>query len=371
MSGWKIVDVGNVQFKVPAQWGLIKKLASGASGTAAAFEDPRERRTVIVKKVTDAWDDLVEWKRTLREVKLLRALQHENIIRLLDVLPPDHPDFHALYLVTDFMHTDLRQVISLTNPLPNEHHQYFSYQILRGLLYLHSANVVLCNLTPSGILVNRQCDLQICDFRLARESGTGVDKLYEGNRWYQAPEQLLLTSEYSSSKSVDVWSAGCILCELVGRNPVFAGSDLLAGIKKIFQVIGSPTEVDLEWLLSESPARRYIEGLPGCSRQPWARLFPEATPQVVEAIDRMLTFHPERRSTAQDVLLLEYYSDLREPDDEPIAETAFDWAFDQVDATKRLVQNYLYLECAALHPGIVARDGGLLAERGIDKLLRS
>ncbi|CAK0897383.1 unnamed protein product [Prorocentrum cordatum] len=212
--------------------------------------------------------------------------------------PPDHPDFDDIYIVTDLMESDLHKVIYSKQVLNDEHHQYFAYQILRGLLYLHSANVVHRDLKPSNILVNKNCDLKICDFGLAR--GYNVDEDdpnltdYVVTRWYRAPEVVLLASEYT--KSIDVWSVGCILCELIGRKPIFQGKDHLNQIKVILQVLGTPTEADLDWLPPKSPARAFINKIPVCSKQPWSSIYPKATADGVHAIESMLTFHPERRS---------------------------------------------------------------------------
>jgi mitogen-activated protein kinase 1/3 len=371
---WKTIDIdgGKVKFTVPAHLEMIKKVGSGAYGTVVSFKDPKTGTKLAVKKITDAFHDLIDGKRILREVKLLRTFKHDNIICILDMYPPDSPDFDDIYIVTDLMETDLHRVIYSKQTLNEEHHQYFSYQILRGLLYLHSANVVHRDLKPSNILVNKNCDLKICDFGLARGFGHEEDDPtltdYVVTRWYRAPEVVLLASEYT--KSIDVWSVGCILCELIGRKPIFTGKDHLDQIKKILQVIGTPTEEDLEWLPPKSPARSFIKKVPNSSKQPWGTIYPKATTNGIDAIERMLTFNPTKRATVPDCLVLPYFETLHMPDDEPVAETPVDWAFDKFTPTKRLLQNYIYKECAAFHPEIVKRDEKLLASRGIDKILR-
>merc|ERR1719264_285225 len=304
---WKSIDIdGKVKFKVPAQWELIKKVGSGAYGTVCSFKDTRTGQKVAVKKITDAFHDLIDGKRILREVKLLRSFKHDNIISILDLYPPDHPDFDDIYIITDLMETDLHKVIYSKQVLNDEHHQYFSYQILRGLLYLHSANVVHRDLKPSNILVNKNCDVKICDFGLARGFGADEDDPtltdYVVTRWYRAPEVVLLASEYT--KSIDVWSVVCILCELIGRKAIFCGKGHLDQIKKILQVTGTPTEADLDWLPARSPARSFIKKVPPCTKQPWQTIYPKATPHGIEAMERMLTFHPLRRATVQDAIEL-------------------------------------------------------------------
>lgn len=369
IRGWKEVTIdGKVKMKIPDNLELIKKVGSGAYGTVASFSKP-DGSKLAVKKITDAFHDLVDGKRILREVKLLRFMQHDNISCILDLYPPDHPDFDDIYIVTDLMETDLHRVIYSKQVLNEEHHQYFSYQILRGLLYMHSANVVHRDLKPSNILVNKNCDLKICDFGLARglvseeDDNTLTD--YVVTRWYRAPEVVLLASEYT--KSIDVWSVGCILCELIGRKPIFTGKDHLDQIKKILNIIGTPTEADLTWLPGKSPARAFIRKVPVSTKQDWKTIYPRASDDAVAAINAMLTFDPTVRSDVQQCLNLKYYATLHMEDDEPKAAIPVDWAFDKFTPTKRLLQNYIYAECAKFHPDILARDTKLLEARGITK----
>merc|ERR1719387_1899096 len=201
-------------------------------------------------------------------------------------------------VLTDLMETDLHRVIYSKQVLNDEHTQYFTYQILRGLLYLHSANVVHRDLKPSNILVNKNCDLKICDFGLARGFGSDEDDPtltdYVVTRWYRAPEVVLLASEYT--KSIDVWSVGCILCELIGRKPIFTGKDHLDQIKKILAVLGTPVDADMDWLPAKSPARAFIKKVPQSSKQEWSKQYSKASTNAINAIDRMLAFDPTKRA---------------------------------------------------------------------------
>lgn len=107
--------------------------------------------------------------------------------------------------------------------MSDEHIQCFLYQIVRGMLYIHSANVIHRDLKPNNILLNKNCDLKICDFGLARgfDNEDESKTEYVVTRWYRAPEVILNASEYT--KALDVWSIGCIFAELLGRTPLFPG----------------------------------------------------------------------------------------------------------------------------------------------------
>ena len=107
--------------------------------------------------------------RTYRELKIQRLLDHENILSIKRILnPKDRASFNEIYVVTELMETDLSQIIKSNQPLSDDHIQFFLYQILRGLKYIHSAGIYHRDLKPRNLLVNSNCDLKICDFGLAR-----------------------------------------------------------------------------------------------------------------------------------------------------------------------------------------------------------
>lgn len=114
--------------------------------------------------------------------------------------------------------------------------QYFLYQLLRGLRYVHSANVLHRDLKPSNLFLNGNCDLKIGDFGLARTtSETDFMTEYVVTRWYRAPELLLNCSEYTAA--IDVWSVGCILAEIATREPLFPGKDYVHQLRLITEVL--------------------------------------------------------------------------------------------------------------------------------------
>ena len=135
--------------------------------------------------------------RTLREIRLLRHFQHENIISILDIVrPSSFEGFSEVLLIQELMDTDLHRVIR-TQELTPDHCQYFLYQIIRGIKALHSAGVLHRDLKPSNLLLNANCDLKICDFGLARSAeqpqpdSKAFLTEYVATRWYRAPEIML------------------------------------------------------------------------------------------------------------------------------------------------------------------------------------
>ena len=197
------------------------------------------------------------------------------------------------------------------------------------------------------------------------EAGNLTD--YVVTRWYRAPEVVLLASEYT--KSIDVWSVGCILCELIGRKALFMGKDHLDQIKKIVEVIGTPTAEDLHWLPDEGPARRFLQKCPPCEPRPLNTLYPRASAESLELAAKMLSFDPFKRISVEDSLSSKYFESLHSPNEEPIAAAPVDWAFDNFKPTKRILQNYVYVESVRFHPEIAFRDRATLAKSGLDLLL--
>jgi len=370
-------------FQVPANLELIRGIGAGTYGMVAAFKDSESGKRLAVKKITNAFEDLIDGKRILREVRLLQRLDHENIVKILDMYPPDNPSFDDVYIVQELMEMDLTRVIRSKEPLSEEHNRWFAHQTLCGVLYLHSMDVVHRDLKPSNILVNRDCTIKICDFGLARgsmkssteDSGVGGSKLdttssklteYVVTRYYRAPEVVLLASEYG--KPIDIWSVGCILCELIGRKTIFKGKDHLDQIRQILEITGAPSKEDASWLKVSEAASSYVAKFKHLPGRPWATVFPKATVACLDAVNCMLQFDPSKRPTALECLRHAFFSDLHKESDERVAEKTMDWSFDKFKPSKRLLQNYIYAECAKFHPSIVERDGqDNLTTRGITR----
>jgi mitogen-activated protein kinase 1/3 len=165
------VQAGYNRFLIDKRYTNLKPCGDGSYGFVASADDAVTGGKVAIKKIKDAFSDSVDAKRILRELKLLRHFNsHENIISILDIMtvPPNTPNFSDIYIVTNLMESDLERIVRSRQVLTDQHFQYFLYQILRALKYVHSANVLHRDLKPSNLLVNANCDLAICDFGLAR-----------------------------------------------------------------------------------------------------------------------------------------------------------------------------------------------------------
>jgi mitogen-activated protein kinase 1/3 len=344
-------EVSGTTFTVEDCYSYIKQIGHGAYGVVVSALNKKLNTKVAIKKVPKAFEDLIDAKRILREIRLLSFFDHENIIALVDLQrPPARTGFEDIYIITDLMETDLHRVIYSRQDLSDEHIQYFIYQMMRGLLFMHSADVIHRDLKPSNLLLNKNCDLKICDLGLARGFDNSKDENlteYVVTRWYRAPEVILNASHYT--KALDIWGTGCVFAEVLGRSPLFPGEDYLDQVQRIIAVLGMPSQEDMSFIGNES-AKRYIKSLPKRQRVPWSTLYPKANPVALDLLNKMLVFNPNKRYTVEECLAHPYFEGLHNPDEEPVSSVKFDWTFDDFTPTKPLLQSMIYDDSLKYHP---------------------
>ncbi|UIZ29666.1 hypothetical protein KXD40_003184 [Peronospora effusa] len=352
------VTISRDVFEVRSHYVNLRPVGGGSYGIVCSAEDTLRGRKVAIKKITDVFDDLTDAKRILREMKLLRHLGvHENIINILEVIlvPPNVMDFQDIYIVTDLMESDLERIISSSQPLSDAHFQYFLYQILRGMKFVHSGNVLHRDLKPSNLLVNSNCDLSICDFGLARGVETAFNEdltEYVVTRWYRAPE--LLTDCQNYNDAVDVWAIGCIFAEMLRRRPFFTGRDPSDQLHMIIRVLGSPTEEEMAFVPHEA-AKRAILQHGFYPKRPLMEFFPDANPLAVDLLSQMLKFNPAERISVVQALAHPYLAQLQNPTDEPVCAEAFNFDFEResldlgVEMPKEELQRLVFQECMSIH----------------------
>jgi len=367
--------ISGVRFEIDERYEFIKQIGIGSYSTVCSCYDKKENRNVAIKKITNAFDDKNDARRVLREIKMLRFFDHDNLITLLEVPKPSNSTtYNDIYIITDLMETDLHRVIYSRQELTDDHIQYFIFQILRGTLFLHSANVVHRELKPANILANKNCDLKICDLGLdhgiIKDEDNTVQKLIDNPnlpveisnnmiyddskreltekviaRWYRAPEIILNPNDYT--KAVDVWSIGCIFAELLGRQPLFPSDNYLDELQKVISVLGSPSESDLEFIKDEK-VKNFVNKLARRTKQSFSVMFPTANPVALDLLGKMLTFSPNKRYNVEQCLSHPYFEGLHDPEQEPTSETTFNFSFDSPDLTKEQLRQLIYEQCVQL-----------------------
>ncbi|EZF28407.1 CMGC/MAPK protein kinase, partial [Trichophyton interdigitale H6] len=322
------------------QRGERQATANATWKTDSAASNIQTNDGVAIKKVTNVFSKRILAKRALREIKLLQHFRgHRNITCLYDMDIPRPENFNEVYLYEELMECDLAAIIRSGQPLTDAHFQSFIYQILCGLKYIHSANVLHRDLKPGNLLVNADCELKICDFGLARgfsidpDENAGYMTEYVATRWYRAPEIMLSFPSYT--KAIDVWSVGCILAELLGGRPFFKGRDYVDQLNQILHYLGTPTEETL-CRIGSPRAQEYVRNLPYMHKQPFDRLFPNANPDALHLLDRMLAFDPSSRISVEEALEHRYLHIWHDASDEPNCPTPFDFHFEVVDDVQEM-----------------------------------
>lgn len=322
-----------VVFEVGPNYTDFKTIGEGAYGIVCSAIDVRTGDRVAIKKSTP-FEHQTFCQRTYREVKILLRFKHENIIDIRDVILAGNTldTMKDVYIVQTCMDTDLYRLLK-SQAISNDHICYFLYQILRGLKYIHSANVIHRDLKPSNLLINASCDLKICDFGLARlndpmHDHNGMLTEYVATRWYRAPEIMLNSKGYT--KSIDLWSVGCILAEMFDRLPIFPGKHYVDQLTLILQALGYPAMCDREWIVNNKAAI-FVNRFENCVKQPWNRRYPNASPQALDLLDRLLAFNPASRITVEEALQHPYLRSFYEPKDEPVCEDPFEYEEEKVD----------------------------------------
>ncbi|XP_073048497.1 mitogen-activated protein kinase 9-like [Primulina eburnea] len=358
-------------------------IGKGSYGIVASAVDTYSGEKVAIKKINDVFEHVSDATRILREIKLLRLLRHPDIVVIKHVmLPPSRREFQDIYVIFELMESDLHQVIKANDDLTPEHYQFFLYQLLRGLKYIHAANVFHRDLKPKNILVNADCKLKICDFGLARVSFNDAPSAifwtdYVATRWYRAPE--LCGSFFSKyTPAIDIWSIGCIFAEMINGKPLFPGKNVVHQLDLITDLLGSPPPESIARIRNEK-ARRYLKNMHKKQPVPFVEKFPNADPLALRVLERLVAFDPKDRPTAEEALADPYFCGLanadREPSTKPISK--FEFEFERRKLTKDDVRELIYREILEYHPQMLQeylRDGdqssGFMYPSGVDRFKR-
>lgn len=278
----------------------IEMLGHGAYGRVYKARDTHNGTYIAMKKMNIDLEREGVPTTTLREVALLKELNHPNIVRLHDVIVTEK----KLYLIFEFLERDLRKVLD-NQVLSPEQVRKIMQQILQALTFCHTRRFMHRDLKPENILVDEDFNIKLADFGLARAYQI-PGKPYTSEvqtLWYRAPEILLGCSQYSVS--IDVWSVGCIFAELVRGCALFREQRPLNQIIKIFEVIGTPSENDWEGV---SRLRNFPNEIPHYGGIPFEHTFQGLEPNAIDLLRQMLTINPNNRISARAALNHPYFT---------------------------------------------------------------
>uniref|UniRef100_A0A5B7A744 mitogen-activated protein kinase n=1 Tax=Davidia involucrata TaxID=16924 RepID=A0A5B7A744_DAVIN len=339
-----------------SRYRIEEVIGKGSYGVVCSAYDTHLGEKVAIKKINDIFEHVSDATRILREIKLLRLLRHPDIVEIKHILlPPSRREFKDIYVVFELMESDLHQVIKANDDLTPEHYQFFLYQLLRGLKYIHTANVFHRDLKPKNILANADCKLKICDFGLARVAFNDTPTAifwtdYVATRWYRAPE--LCGSFFSKyTPAIDIWSIGCIFAELLTGKPLFPGKNVVHQLDLMTDLLGTPSPEAIARIRNEK-ARRYLSSMRKKKPIPFSHKFPNADPLALRLLERMLAFEPKDRPSAEEALADPYFKNLAKVEREPSAQpvTKMEFEFERRRITKEDVRELIYRETLEYHP---------------------
>ncbi|CAH1449626.1 unnamed protein product [Lactuca virosa] len=342
-----------------SRYKLLEVIGKGSSGIVCSAYDTHIGEKVAIKKINDIFEHVSVAVSIIREIKLLRLLCHSDIVEIKHILlPPSRREFKDIYLVFELMGSDLHEVIKGNDDLTPEHHQFFLYQLLRGLKYIHSANVFHRDLKPKNILANADCKLKICDFGLSRVAFNHPPTAiywtdYVAARWYRAPELCgLFFSKYTPA--IDIWSIGCIFAEILTGKPLFPGKNTVHQLDLMTDLLGTPSPETISKIGNEK-ARRYLSCMRKKNGIPFSHKFPNKDPLALRLLERMLAFEHKDRPTTEEALSDPYFKNIakteKEPSAQPISKLEFE--FERRKYTEEDVRELIYREILEYHPNML------------------
>ena len=301
---------------------------TGTYGIVYKATDKITNQVVALKKIRLETESEGVPSTAIREISLLKELEHPNVVSLLDVVHADH----KLYLVFEYLDKDLKKHmddseallrntdavidqsgdrskrIKRAGGLPENLTKSYLRQLLSGIAYCHTHRVLHRDLKPQNLLIDNRGNIKLADFGLARAFGIPV-RCYSAEvvtLWYRPPDVLFGAKLYTTS--IDMWSAGCIFAELANAGrPLFPGSDVDDQLKRIFKLLGTPVE---ETWPSVSQLPDYK---PFAVYQPtttFAQVVPKLNPRGKDLLQKFLICNPALRTSAEDGLRHAYFADM-------------------------------------------------------------
>mmetsp|Transcript_70774 Transcript_70774/g.114062 ORF Transcript_70774/g.114062 Transcript_70774/m.114062 type:complete len:689 (+) Transcript_70774:80-2146(+) len=320
----------------------------------------KEHQQLAVKQVSPEADH------KSREVELLRRISHPCIVSLVDTYSDHREDGIPIFcIVMEYVPQNLHQKIG-GQPLATTDLRCFSFQLFRALAYLDGIKVCHRDLKPENVLLqpaNRS--LKVADFGSAKILGDGPSTSYICSRWWRAPELVLGATHYATS--VDWWSCGCIIAEMMLGRPLFTGQSSWSQMYEIVRALGTPTLEEVRSLHAgcESRMTGHLSRLSELGRpaKPWEELLPAfaGTPEALELPAALLAFDPSVRQHPAQSLRSPFFRALL-TDSGPLPPGLFDFSAEELSTCSPEAQKEL--QSLAIKQKPVAEVSKITSEPG-------
>ncbi|KAH8366690.1 hypothetical protein KR084_012719 [Drosophila pseudotakahashii] len=249
-----------------------------------------------------------------RELQIMRKLEHCNIVKLLYFFysSGEKRDEVFLNLVLEYIPETVykvaRQYAKTKQTIPINFIRLYMYQLFRSLAYIHSLGICHRDIKPQNLLLDPETAvLKLCDFGSAKQLLHGEPNVsYICSRYYRAPELIFGAINYTTK--IDVWSAGCVLAELLLGQPIFPGDSGVDQLVEVIKVLGTPTR---EQIREMNP--NYTEfKFPQIKSHPWQKVFRIRTPtEAINLVSLLLEYTPSARITPLKACAHPFFDELR------------------------------------------------------------
>ena len=281
---------------------IIKNVGDGTFGSVTKAVNRSTGEIVAIKKMKQkfySWDECL----ALREIKSLRKLTHQNIVKLKEVIRVND----ELHMVFEYLDQNLFQLMKgRTQPFPETQIRSLVFQTFMGLVYMHKHGFFHRDLKPENLMVHGSL-CKIADFGLAREVRSKPPFTdYVSTRWYRAPEIVLRSTNYNSP--IDLFAMGCIMIELYNMRPMAPGANEGDQLFKYCAVLGTPTPD--QWPEGYRLASNSGAHFPNCPGVPFSTLVPTCCEEGLQLLQELLHWDPQKRITAAQTITHPYFQNF-------------------------------------------------------------
>ncbi|CAF0957299.1 unnamed protein product [Brachionus calyciflorus] len=290
-----------------------KVIGNGSFGVVYQAKLIGTNELVAIKKV------LQDRRYKNRELQIMRRLDHQNVVQLLYFFFISSSDRFGreevyLHLVQEFIPETVNKVArhyaKSKQTIPMFYIKLFMYQLFRSLAYIHSMGICHRDIKPQNLLLDPETAvLKLCDFGSAKQLIKGeLNVSYICSRYYRAPELIFGATDYTCN--IDIWSAGCVLAELLLGQPIFPGDSGVDQLVEIIKVLGTPTR---EQIRQMNPNYQEFK-FPQIRAHPWNKVFrPRTPPEAIHLTSKLLEYTPTSRITPLEACAHAFFDELREP----------------------------------------------------------
>lgn len=310
-------------------------ISNGRLGPLSSFYKVNSNKLVAIKKMSNVYENPSIGKNVLNQLSILSFVNHPNIIKLLDIVIPERDDYKDIYLVEEYMSSNLEKLIYADYDYIKDEKlvPWIIYQILEGMNYLHTCQIMHRDIKPANILIDEKANIKICGFGNAISfndyentyRGETNDFISEkGSLTYRAPEILSSKKKNKSNydEKIDLWGVGCIMAELYTKKiPFFPSlknnkSKWISQLNGVFKKLGKPDEKEIPKFASKERIKDILK-IHSFQKTNRKELFPNVKDEnVIDLIEKLLCINPMERISLKKAINHPYFDVIKEYKDE-------------------------------------------------------